>query len=110
MLSPISRLNQSIQSPVRNMESIKKIGHPPPSVEKKTATKSSSKGDKEEKNNALAPKAPSLFGLPTQSNYDPSTGMGKPRLSTHCSLVLFSPHNNDTRSPTNHTHAKSTAA
>lgn len=76
MLSPISRLNQSIQSPKREMESIQRIGHPspPPSRGKNDA--------KGEKNQSTAtaddePIAPSLFGLPSKANYHSSTGFGK---------------------------------
>lgn len=68
MLSPISRLNQSIQSPSRNMETIKRIGHP--TVEKETTT--------------LKPVAPSLFGVPGVSNYHQSTGL------VHCCVTRCS--------------------
>mmetsp|Transcript_8108 Transcript_8108/g.17394 ORF Transcript_8108/g.17394 Transcript_8108/m.17394 type:complete len:174 (+) Transcript_8108:110-631(+) len=68
MLSPLSRMNQSIQSPSRNMDSIKRIGQP-------------EKGSTEEEINTLTPISPSLFGLPTKSNYHPSTGF------VHCCVT-----------------------
>ncbi|KAL7550819.1 hypothetical protein ACHAWF_014029 [Thalassiosira exigua] len=61
MLSPLSRLNQSIQSPTRNMDSIKKIGKP-------TETKEKSADD----GNNVSTLAPSLFGIPSKSNCHPT--------------------------------------
>ena len=87
MLSPISRLNQSIQSPKREMESIQRIGHPsPPPSRDKNDTKG-------EKNQSTAtaddePIAPSLFGLPSKTNYHSSTGFGKQLIELLC-LVWF---------------------
>ena len=66
-------MNQSIQSPTRKMDSIKRIGQP--------AEKGKSA---EEENIALKPIAPSLFGLPTTSNYDNVTGF------VHCCVSRYS--------------------
>ena len=89
MLSPISRLNQSIQSPKREMESIQRIGHPspPPSRGKNDANgeKNQSTATADDEPTYIAP---SLFGLPSKTNYHSSTGFGKQQTELLCLVVI----------------------
>jgi len=76
MLSPISnRLSQTMSTPKREMEQpiVQRIGHPSPRPKQNDNDTTNHQTNK--------PLAPSLFGLPTKSNYHSSTGF------VHCCVT-----------------------
>ena len=70
MLSPLSRMNQSLQSPTSmDVESIARIGQP--NIKGKIDEENATLEAEQNKENIAAP---SLFGMPTESNLHASTG------------------------------------